>query len=565
MKTNILFSIAILITLSSFTSAQTYSPTYSTKFVLKNGAHTLTIMRPTLTGDFTLTLPDNDGTPNQVLQTDGSGVLSWVTAGSGSGWALSGNTLTGTLPSTPTEFFGSSNGADMIMKTNGVEQMRLYSAGGINIPASASSGVGVIFQNGNRMIHSKAGHSFFAGYLSGNLTMSGGTNTGIGAEALQGITSGSHNTGVGTQALYQIQSGGANTAVGGYALSATTTGGNNTAVGQASLLGNILGSSNTGIGQNALRLTTADYNTSLGYSAGNTNTTGTSNTYLGSDADASANNFSNSTAVGANAEVGASNVVVLGSINGVNSASADAKVGIGTTAPTEKLEVKSGNVLLSNIGTAGTLGFQGTSTGLSTFKAGAQAATTINYTLPTAQPMASQVLTATALSGSGPYNVTLGWTMGGITYLKTADESVSSSGTGATFQDDNHLTGIPIGNGEIWAFDGFLLYSSPSNTPDFKAQFVATQNVTISSYWIWGGTAFVTNTGESSVSVGTTSTSVVPNYNASPAIGSIHVKGTVVNASGSDATFKLQWAQNTASSSNATLLAGSYLTFSRVK
>lgn len=34
------------------------------------------------TGDYSLTLPVDDGSPNQVLQTDGSGVLSWASAAS---------------------------------------------------------------------------------------------------------------------------------------------------------------------------------------------------------------------------------------------------------------------------------------------------------------------------------------------------------------------------------------------------------------------------------------------------------------------------------------------------
>ena len=35
----------------------------------------------TITTNFTLTFPANDGTPNQYLQTDGNGIMSWVTAG----------------------------------------------------------------------------------------------------------------------------------------------------------------------------------------------------------------------------------------------------------------------------------------------------------------------------------------------------------------------------------------------------------------------------------------------------------------------------------------------------
>lgn len=43
-----------------------------------------TLARPTsgMTADITLTFPDNDGTPGQVMSTDGSGNLSFVSAGS---------------------------------------------------------------------------------------------------------------------------------------------------------------------------------------------------------------------------------------------------------------------------------------------------------------------------------------------------------------------------------------------------------------------------------------------------------------------------------------------------
>ena len=44
----------------------------------------------------------------------------------------------------------------------------------------------------------------------------------------------------------------------------------------------------------------------------------------------------------------------------------------------------------------------------SRFAAGAQTAT-INYTLPTSQPSVGQVLAASAVTGTGPYAVTLSW------------------------------------------------------------------------------------------------------------------------------------------------------------
>jgi hypothetical protein len=52
------------------------------------------------------------------------------------------------------------------------------------------------------------------------------------------------------------------------------------------------------------------------------------------------------TAIGANALVTNSNSLVLGSINGVNLATADTNVGIGTTAPEQRLHIN-GNEILS--------------------------------------------------------------------------------------------------------------------------------------------------------------------------------------------------------------------------
>jgi hypothetical protein len=44
-------------------------------------------------GTYTLTLPTDDGTPSQFLQTNGSGVLTWATGGGGGSSALSGLTV----------------------------------------------------------------------------------------------------------------------------------------------------------------------------------------------------------------------------------------------------------------------------------------------------------------------------------------------------------------------------------------------------------------------------------------------------------------------------------------
>lgn len=84
----------------------------------------------------------------------------------------------------------------------------------------------------------------------------------------------------------------------------------------------------------------------------------------------------------------------------------------GANGANERFRIGStGNLSLLTSG--GSLAFQGTSTGTSTFKAGAQGTTTINYTLPITQPTTNQILTASAISGSGPYDVTLSWAAAG--------------------------------------------------------------------------------------------------------------------------------------------------------
>ena len=61
-----------------------------------NGSHTIRVQAPaSVTANTTLTLPDGDGTSGQVLQTDGTGVLSWVTNAPN---GPAGGDLSGTFP-----------------------------------------------------------------------------------------------------------------------------------------------------------------------------------------------------------------------------------------------------------------------------------------------------------------------------------------------------------------------------------------------------------------------------------------------------------------------------------
>ncbi|NDC42435.1 MAG: hypothetical protein EBZ77_12955, partial [Chitinophagia bacterium] len=175
----------------------------------------------------------------------------------------------------------------------------------------------------------------FLGNSAGRSLTNGLRNAFVGVNA--GYSSnGNDNTYIGSNAGYFNTTGLNNTYIGrnaGYGVSGSTTGSNNTYLG--TFAGN---ASTTGSGN-----LVAGYNAQTGASAGNT-------TVIGSTANGSASSTVaigfgavasglGSTAIGNKASATADNALVLGSINGVNGATASVNVGIGTTAPASKLHV----------------------------------------------------------------------------------------------------------------------------------------------------------------------------------------------------------------------------------
>lgn len=68
------------------------------------------------------------------------------------------------------------------------------STGILALPSTSSSAVGVITQNGNRLIHSFGTNNFFIGSNAGNFTTTGYFVTGVGIGALAANSSGYQNT-----------------------------------------------------------------------------------------------------------------------------------------------------------------------------------------------------------------------------------------------------------------------------------------------------------------------------------------------------------------------------------
>lgn len=92
-------------------------------------------------GTITYTLPVDDGTTNQFLQTNGSGVLSWQNAAT-TAWGLTGNSGT----TIATNFLGTSDNADFAIRTGASTaqnktRLLIKSTGAIGIGVTESAGI----------------------------------------------------------------------------------------------------------------------------------------------------------------------------------------------------------------------------------------------------------------------------------------------------------------------------------------------------------------------------------------------------------------------------------------
>ena len=264
----------------------------------------------------------------QILQWSGS---TWVCAsptGSGtvtsvaSGAGLTGGPITGrgTL-SINTAVVPQLNAANTFTGNQTVSGN--LSATGVVTGSSfqiAGTGPGLLFAFGS----STPRNAFFG--FAGNTTMTGTGNLGVGSFALQANTTGSNNTAIGNGALPFISGGNLNTAVGLGALVGLGSGSGNTEIGGRQSEPSFTGSNNTFVGV-------------ASGAEGNGILNSTTAIGMGAVVGASNNNYTNATAIGANAQVTADNAMVLGSINGVNGATASVNVGIGTRTPLATLDV----------------------------------------------------------------------------------------------------------------------------------------------------------------------------------------------------------------------------------
>lgn len=215
------------------------------------------------------------------------------------------------------------------------------------------------------LTNTSGGTNTAVGFGSMRFNTIGGMNTALGASTLQNNIDGGNNIAVGYKALWNAATNNniaignsalaqslaiSNIAIGSQSLQNTSIGSQNTAVGHYVLSSNTIGERNLSLGEQSMYSNVGgSYNTALGSFSLSDNVNGNFNTVLGYNADVQGSSQFNSTALGANASANCSDCLVLGSINGINYATSDTKVGIGINNPWGKLHVKGNSQLGANM------------------------------------------------------------------------------------------------------------------------------------------------------------------------------------------------------------------------
>ena len=117
----------------------------------------------------------------------------------------------------------------------------------------------------------------------------------------------------------------------------------------------IAGNRNAFFGTRSGRLSQGSDNAFFGTNTGVGDLGSNQATLIGYSANVGMGGLTNATAIGARALVNSDNSLVLGSINGLNGATADTNVGIGTTSPTQRLHVVGGGLVTGDLTVNGTI------------------------------------------------------------------------------------------------------------------------------------------------------------------------------------------------------------------
>jgi hypothetical protein len=252
---------------------------------------------------------------------------------------------------------------DTIFSETGIMKVNLNPRTGKNINISAAENGSIFYGDGIRRFVSgwSAGPNIAFGRGLLNNAGTGGRFVAIGDIVLDGSLSGYNGVGIGIGVGQFANASGDFFFLGGVEVARYATNIDRSVViapnsfnrssginlSQTVAFGATLGSTSTfrNVGGTQLgyqqlpMLVSGDQVSSYGYQAGKVIKRGTNLSFVGNYTGATDTMFSDASAIGNYAAIGQNQSITIGAINGVNSATYDAKIGIGTTTPSEKLHV----------------------------------------------------------------------------------------------------------------------------------------------------------------------------------------------------------------------------------
>lgn len=248
-------------------------------------------------------IEDGNQAAGRVLTCDATGRATWQNTNLSSAWSLNGNVI-----NPVTQFLGSVNNADVVLKRNTIFSGYLNDVG-----KNTSFGVNTT-QTG---VQNTA-----IGYGTLNANTTGNNNTAVGADALASNTTATNNVAIGTEALLNNTTGIQNVALGFRSLHGNVSAQDNVALGTGSQYNNISGGSNIAIGSQSLYgPTNQNNNIAIGRQTLASLVNGSQNVVMGNFAGFTSLNSSNNVMIGHNSGrlSSGSNNVFLGYLSGYSS------------------------------------------------------------------------------------------------------------------------------------------------------------------------------------------------------------------------------------------------------
>lgn len=494
----------------TFQSIRLYHPTTQGQYI--------SLLPPNGITSYGLTLPATQGAANTLILNDGSGNLSWNN-GNGLFWGLTGNA--GTVENT--NFIGTTDNVGLRFRTNNTARMTIMNSGNVGIGTTTPSYLLSLSGQSSQTVGLErnttaatagqnltllAGGAFATGtnLAGGNLVLSSGQSTGTGTSVInfQTATAGASGTTDNTPSTKMTILGDGNVGIG------------NT---NPTLRFDVTQTSNAGV----IRGTGANSSTILGTNPVLTlnNTNNAINTTTGlvfqhNNASSVTRSIGSIDAFLQNATSGSEQGVLRFGVGSGATLTERMRInylgnlGLGTTSPSYGLHVEKDNAAFINT-TVATQGYfllgntnnlpqelrfqeaDGSGANYSAFKAKIQSSDII-YTLPCDPPVVNEVLTASTISGAGPYYVDLDW----ITPSGGGGGTVTGAGAlgqAAFWSTSSNLSG---NNNFFWDNSNFSLgirTAAPENALDVWGNVLIGNGSTTSSELRFGEPNYVIGTG----------------------------------------------------------------------